>query len=803
MGIVDRASDTARIISNDEVCWRRPRTGTILAGGLALASVAAGAAVAADLAGGHGTTTLTTTGACIGAAAVSAGSLTIDSSLGAAVGRASLLTNGGTSSTANLTKNVGVIISNGTTSDGTLTNSGTVIVTKDVGGTIISGTTSDGTLNNSGTITNDGTHIGAVNNTGAAAIIVNCATGTWNGNLLSNSGGATVNNFGTWNGDANNASIVVNSGIWNTTSTGFTNSGTLTTTGTLNATAGGVTNTGTVNAQGLISGNIANIGPGTFTVTGPLSAGGGSFSNGSGAVLNVGANTFNNISTLTNSAGGTIDIAGGTIGAITTVNAGTINVTGLSTINGALTNSGVINLQNNVAGDRLTVTGNFAGSPGSRIALDASDQIVIGGSATGSTTLTVAGLGPGNPFTLGPNLVVINGATSPNAFTLGNVLNSGTLSVVLVSQANGTGLTFAPATIASVAGLSGTVAKIAAPTASFVSNEVAFDRMSDLRNSIRGNPSQGTRVAATAYAQEVAKDDPISPYVRAEAAAPPASVGSPKPAVWIRGFGDYEQRDGQASFSFAGTNFTSNLGYRQGTGGVMGGIDAVWSGLTTATDGLVLGLLGGYTYSKVELRDSPTTQVFSGPSVGAYGTYLMGSWFFDLLFKVDLLSLDIGIPGISQSANPTNYNLAANIGYRFDLPNHYYIEPTGGLEYVRTNFDHATALTATTVALNDGYALRARAGARVGTEWVTASVRVEPSLLGLAYEIAEATNSALLINGTSISNPSDVGRVRGELQGLVNVIDLQTGLSGFARVDTRFGEGLWSVGVKAGMRYQW
>ncbi len=235
----------------------------------------------------------------------------------------------------------------------------------------------------------------------------------------------------------------------------------------------------------------------------------------------------------------------------------------------------------------------------------------------------------------------------------------------------------------------------------------------------------------------------------------------------------------------------------------MGGIDAVWSSLTTATDGLVLGLLGGYTTSRVELRDSPTTQVFSGPSVGAYGTYFRGNWFFDLLFKVDLLSLDINIPGMSQSAQPINYNLATNIGYKFDLANYYYVEPTAGLEYVRTNFDHATALTATTVALNDGDALRARAGARVGTEWVTNNVRVEPSLLGQVYEVAAATNSALLVNGTSISMPSDVGRARGEVQGLVNVLDLQTGLSGFARVDTRFGEGLWSVGGRAGMRYQW
>jgi hypothetical protein len=42
----------------------------------------------------------------------------------------------------------------------------------------------------------------------------------------------------------------------------------------------------------------------------------------------------------------------------------------------------------------------------------------------------------------------------------------------------------------------------------------------------------------------------------------PASFGGPKPAAWIKGYGDYEQRDGQASFCFAGTNFTANFGCR-------------------------------------------------------------------------------------------------------------------------------------------------------------------------------------------------------------------------------------------------
>ena len=109
------------------------------------------------------------------------------------------------------------------------------------------------------------------------------------------------------------------------------------------------------------------------------------------------------------------------------------------------------------------------------------------------------------------------------AFTLGY------LAVVLVPQIAGTGLTFVTCTIPTAAGLSGSVVKSAAQTASCVSNGVAFDRISDLRNAIRTS-SQGPRVAATAYAPEFAKNDPIGPYVRAEAATvAPASAEDRSP----------------------------------------------------------------------------------------------------------------------------------------------------------------------------------------------------------------------------------------------------------------------------------
>jgi outer membrane autotransporter protein len=771
---------------------------------------------------GTGTFTLSGNNTYTGVTTVSDGILQAGSATGFSSGSAFVVGTGRSVATLDLNGNNSTIGSLAGNANGVVTN-GIFIADGVAAAFVASGSVAAATLTAGGDNTST-TFAGIIRDGLGTLALTKAGTGTLTLTGNNTFSGATTINTGTLvnQGTISASNIFNNATFTNPGSVGQSvtnsNTGIFNNTGTV---AGGLTNFGTTNANGgAINGGITN--NGIFNVGGTVATN-STFANNPGATLAVGANSFTGIATLTN--GGTVTFSGGTpgspgtIGAAIVNNSGTISapvpgVTTFSQITGpggspttTLNNSGVISLQNNVAGDKLAIGGNFVGLPGSRIALEftpqTADQVAITGAATGSTTLSVANLAPTAPFTQSAPLITVGQPTSPTAFTLGPVPAFGTTLPVLLSQPNGAGLNFSVGTIPSSAGLSGSIALTAAQTIGFITNDVAFDRISELRNSIRRRLPQDAGAPATAYAQDYAKYDPVGPYVKAKPAeVAPADTG-PKPAAWIRGFGDFEQRDGQANFNFGGAAFTSNLGFRQGTGGVMAGIDAVWSGLTTANDGLILGLLGGYTNSRVELRDSPASQVFSGGSVGAYGTYLSGNWFFDALFKVDLLSLDIDIPGITQSTNLTNYNAAANIGYKFDFPNHFYFEPTAGLEYVNTNFDQATALTATTVALNDGWALRARAGARFGTEWVTNNVRIEPSLLALAYGIPEASNTALFTNGFGVSLPSDVGRLRGELQGTVNFFDLQTGWSGFARVDTRFGDGLLSVGGKAGVRYQW
>jgi len=234
----------------------------------------------------------------------------------------------------------------------------------------------------------------------------------------------------------------------------------------------------------------------------------------------------------------------------------------------------------------------------------------------------------------------------------------------------------------------------------------------------------------------------------------------------------------------------------------MAGADALIKNLTSANDALLVGGLLGYTNAHVDLKGSAASQNYDGGSVGAYASYLNGNWFTDLLFKTDFFGLGINGGGIAQHANLINYDVAVNIGYKFDLPNKYYIEPTAGLEYVRSDFSGTTAMTLTTIALNDGDATRGRIGAKVGTEYIVNGVRIEPSLTGYVYSVLSSTGNAVVLGGTGITLPSDVNKVRGEFQAAVNFFNLRNGVSGFVRADARFGEGLTAGGLRAGIRYQ-
>ncbi|GJD50533.1 hypothetical protein OPKNFCMD_3276 [Methylobacterium crusticola] len=348
---------------------------------------------------------------------------------------------------------------------------------------------------------------------------------------------------------------------------------------------------------------------------------------------------------------------------------------------------------------------------------------------------------------------------------------------------------------------------IASRTIAFQGGTAVLDRMSQLRfdtqRAAAGKPSipQALQYAGlNQYAALVSKD-PIAPNLVVAPEPPPSNV---RPAVWARAFGDLERRSGSSSFSFGGTSFFRDLGYNQAGGGLLGGADVVISRLTKADDGLILGVMGGYTTSTVRLNQAAGRQDYDGGTVGVYGTYLSGPAFVDALFKVDLLGLDITAPGLRQSTGLQNYNFTTNVGYRIPLEHEIYVEPTAGLEYVSTHFNQQAALSATSVPLRDGDALRGRIGTRVGTEFVTGDIRVEPSVTTYLYTILTESGLSGAVNGiTGVTGLREQGKLRGEVQASLNLFNLKTGLSGFVRADYRIGGDLVGGGGRAGIRYQW
>jgi outer membrane autotransporter protein len=340
------------------------------------------------------------------------------------------------------------------------------------------------------------------------------------------------------------------------------------------------------------------------------------------------------------------------------------------------------------------------------------------------------------------------------------------------------------------------------------SNQAAMDRLSEIRQLQQAagtaplafaNPTDWT----TAYAKVRKGADPISPVLKAP---PPPPAPAVRPAVWLRAFGDFENRDANTAFTAApiGTLFAFDQGYRQRTGGVLGGVDLLIKGLSSANDALILGALGGYLGSDVKMNVG--THHISGGTVGVYSTYVNGGFFLDAMAKADLLTFDTTALFLPLSADLTNWNLLSNVGYKFDLPSKWYIEPTAGIEYIRTDYSNQTVVASTFALLEDSHVLRGRFGARLGTEWITANnIRVEPSVLLLGYYYFEATGASIALGsaGGSIILPTDEHKFRGEVQASVNLFDLSTGVSGFVRGDLRFGDDIIGGGGKVGLRYQW
>jgi outer membrane autotransporter protein len=103
------------------------------------------------------------------------------------------------------------------------------------------------------------------------------------------------------------------------------------------------------------------------------------------------------------------------------------------------------------------------------------------------------------------------------------------------------------------------------------------------------------------------------------------------------------------------------------------------------------GVTGGFLSSRASDSLGGSTLNGDVPFLGVYGVLTHTSGFFsDVLVRWDWYSNDttnanVGLNGAKFDAN--GVSVTANAGYRFSLPNNWFVEPSGGLIWSRVGID--------------------------------------------------------------------------------------------------------------------
>jgi opacity protein-like surface antigen len=235
------------------------------------------------------------------------------------------------------------------------------------------------------------------------------------------------------------------------------------------------------------------------------------------------------------------------------------------------------------------------------------------------------------------------------------------------------------------------------------------------------------------------------------------------------------------------------------------------------------GVLAGYVGVNINTPQEMNIPGQSGnvdaPSAGLYTAFSKGNFSADVqarLYEVQAASL-------GQRLDGRGYSLTANMGYRFDLPGNWTLEPSVGGIFSRTAIDplaiagvpfpvSPTAFVPLSGALQfqDVESALGRASMTLGTSLPLAGGEIVayPFLTASVFHEFEGNVTAsiaiagtLPIQGSGNFTASSVGTY-GQF-GAGSAFELaDTGWLGFARVDYRTGDNIQGYSVIGGLRYQ-
>lgn len=511
-----------------------------------------------------------------------------------------------------------------------------------------------------------------------------------------------------------------------------------------------------------------------------------------------------------------------------------------------LTNSGVIDLTNggSQATNSLTVVGNYVGSGGSLLLntvlggdASASDRLVIdGGTASGTTAITVNNFGGGGAATTvdGINLVqALNGATaSSNAFYLNGRAAAGAYEYYLFKGGISTGTSNNWYLRSAYVAPEPTPTDPDPETPILVTPPGGETSVIEPPIATPDNPSpKPPNPGATPISPKIINiggvDVEVIPLIRPEVATytalPPAAQ-----IATLTTLGTFHERRGEQSALTPGGNVSAAWGRAFGehvdqgwAGSVSPSIDGSLWGLQTGLDILshesndgnrdIAGLFYGYANLSADVTGQAVgwNNVKTGKfnldanSFGAYWTHigpsgwyldgvLMGTWFGGDANSIGGTGIDIGGSGFTTSLEG---------GYPIALAGHWSLEPQAQLIWQDISLDDKRDAYST-VSFGSDKSWTGRLGARLQGSFQTPNGLLQPYLKANLWHNFDTTDTARF--GADPMSTSTKGTSVELGGGLVYAFN--TSWSAFATADYKFdvsGEHQRVFQGNVGLRLRW
>lgn len=416
---------------------------------------------------------------------------------------------------------------------------------------------------------------------------------------------------------------------------------------------------------------------------------------------------------------------------------------------------GLIDLRNGQAGDVLTLTGRYDATGNARLALDidgaTADSLVIGGVATGRTSITLQALSPEKAVLLDKDLTLVTaGAGSKaDAFFLANADQGLVRYRLSFDDKAGTYL------IDSSAGLAvhQSVRAVEGLRFAWRASAEAFDTEQAMARAGGGNRG---RLWGVVHGVSIDRDADVAAFAL-----------------------DYEQ-------TLTGGQMGASLGSRPLAGGEA-----------------AFGLMGGYADSSLTFEKNGQVIDMQTYNLGLYAAWRLDNLFATGLIKVDRHDVEIEdrAAGFTADLDGVSWGARVEAGYRLNL-GAVALEPVVGLDYLSTSLDDLEAL-GQSVVFDERQGFSGRLGGQALSQYGLADGRnlVLSAGLELVHDFDTEQKGALysndLVDSVVMAGPETYGRT------LVGVqLMMAGGLQTYIQGEGRFGDGQSGGGLRMGARYR-